>query len=147
MVEALLDGGAVFSLVAEEYLVAMINGAVSNGLSTDSKDWPLAGLQHWGADASATTVSNAPALQIRAIVLLRITLVGINGNRSPPDDRQSKGSSPGLRQSMAWPHFGRSLLRYSSDRGGSRAMLGGPLLQGLQADDSAPRGQGRASRP
>ncbi|HIE71147.1 MAG TPA: hypothetical protein EYP98_13775, partial [Planctomycetes bacterium] len=80
-IEVLLDGGAVFSLLSEEFLVYLINAAVSAQLTPDSEEWPLAGLEHWGADSAATTVSNAPALLIRAVVLLRLTLVSLRGER------------------------------------------------------------------
>jgi hypothetical protein len=80
-IETLLDGGAVFSLISEEFLVFLINAAVSARLTPNSEDWPLAGLQRWGSDSAATTVSNAPAMLIRAVVLLRITLESLFGEK------------------------------------------------------------------
>ena len=73
-VETLLDGGSVFSLMSEEYFVELINAATSRGMTPAHEDWPIAGLQHWGADSPASTMSKGPALLLRAIALLRITL-------------------------------------------------------------------------
>ena len=48
MVHGLLfDGGSVLSLVMEEVLVCILNAAAERGLTTDSNDWPLAGLERW----------------------------------------------------------------------------------------------------
>ena len=55
-VEALLDGGAVLSLLMEELLVEMVNGAIVSGLTPESEDWPIAGLEQWGKDLSAHLV-------------------------------------------------------------------------------------------
>ncbi len=80
-VETLLDGGSVFSLMSEEYFVELINSATSRGMTPAHEDWPIAGLQHWGADSPASTMSKGPALLLRAIVLLRMTLKGLGGER------------------------------------------------------------------
>ena len=69
----------MFSLMPEEYFVEIVNAAISRGLSPDSPNWPIAGLQHWGGDAQASTMSNGPSLRIRAMVLLRIKLNGLHG--------------------------------------------------------------------
>ncbi len=80
-VETLLDGGSVFSLMSEEYFVELINSATSRGMTPAHEDWPIAGLQHWGADSPASTMSKGPALLLRAIVLLPMTLKGLGGAR------------------------------------------------------------------
>ena len=82
--DTLLDGGAAFSLIAEESLVHGINCAIASGCTPDSKDWPLAGMQWWGADSKANTVSKssdkAPAsLSVMGVVLFRATLKAIDG--------------------------------------------------------------------
>ena len=100
---------------------------------------PSQGLQHWGADASATTVSNAPALQIRAIVLLRITLVGINGTR-----HQTVVRVRVVRRGCASQWRGLILGAPFCDTppigAGHVPCLGGHYFKAFQAHDSAPRG-------
>ena len=46
--EMLLDTGAAFSFVFEEVIVAILNQAVADGLTSESPEWPLAGLYQWG---------------------------------------------------------------------------------------------------
>ena len=78
-VEVLLDGGAAFCLLLEELLVYIINKAIASGRTPESKDWPLAGLEYWGRNSVANTVAKGGDLPIFAVVLLRTTLVGIDG--------------------------------------------------------------------
>ena len=75
-VVALLDGGSVFSLMVE-----LLNAAISSGMTAQSEDWPVAGLQWWGPDQTASTMSQGPALALRAVILLRITIVGLKGEQ------------------------------------------------------------------
>eukprot|EP00972_Heterocapsa_arctica_P053840 7929159-Heterocapsa_arctica.AAC.1 len=78
-VETLLDGGAAMSVIIEELLVDIINGALHRGLSPADAAWPLAGLEWWGSDSFACSVSKDAPLRILGIVLLRTTLRGIDG--------------------------------------------------------------------
>ena len=82
--DTVLDGGAAFSLIAEDYLVRAINCAVANGSTPESQDWPLAGLQWWGSDSRASAVAKKSgqepeALSVMGIVLFRVTLKTIDG--------------------------------------------------------------------
>ena len=60
--DTLLDGGAVYSCTPEEYFIEVVNEAISAGLSPASPNWPIAGLQEWGEDVPASTMSQGPAL-------------------------------------------------------------------------------------
>ena len=80
--DLLFDGGSVLSLVMEEVLVCILNAAMGRGLTTDSEDWPLAGLQRWPSaigDVGASTVSSENALKLRGLVFLRVTLRDVSG--------------------------------------------------------------------
>ena len=83
MVHGLLfDGGSVLSLVMEEVLVSILNAAAERGLTTDSSEWPLAGLERWPdaqGDVLAGTVSADNALKLRGLVYLRVTLRDVSG--------------------------------------------------------------------
>jgi hypothetical protein len=78
--DTLLDGGAAFSLIAEESLVRAINCAVAHGSTPESPDWPLAGMHWWGEDSKASTVAKTAgqepeALRVMGVVLFRVTLI------------------------------------------------------------------------
>ena len=82
--DTLLDGGAAFSLIAEESLVRAINCAIASGSSPEAKDWPLAGMHWWGGDSKASTVAKTSdqepqALSVMGVVLFRVTLKAIDG--------------------------------------------------------------------
>ena len=70
--EMLLDGGAVLALMMEETIVTIINATIARGLTPESEEWPLAGLQQWGHDLVATTVSADGSLQLRGRVLQHV---------------------------------------------------------------------------
>ena len=65
--------------MSEEFFLEILNASVARGMTTQSEDWPIAGLQEWGSDSPASTMSQGPTLSIRAIVLLRLTLTGLKG--------------------------------------------------------------------
>ena len=71
----------MFSLMSEEYFAEIMNASISKGMTPQSDDWPIAGVQSWGADSSASTLSVGQGLSIRAIVLLRVTIAGLKGER------------------------------------------------------------------
>ena len=79
--ETLLDTGAAFSFVFEEVVILILNQAIADGLTHDSPRWPLAGLHDWGYDSPATSASQGGKMQVRGIVILRLTFVGICGRR------------------------------------------------------------------
>ena len=81
LVETLLDGGSAFSLATEEALVSWLHRAVANGMGSSHPEWPLAGLQHWGHDSATKTVSAGPPVMVRAIALLRVVVLGLDGSR------------------------------------------------------------------
>ena len=105
--EVLLDGGAAFSLITEEHLVEILNKAVELGLNEFSDNWPLAGLQQWGAVSQAATVAKGESLQIGAIALLRIVLV--SGERR-------------------WPHIIRARVALEGSGGFHMLIIGAPDL-------------------
>ncbi len=46
--EAPPDTGPAFSLVSEEAVFTILSQALADGLTSESPDWPLAGLYEWG---------------------------------------------------------------------------------------------------
>ena len=60
----LLDGGAIFSLVWENTLVAIVNHATAQGKTVDDPEWPLAYLAHWDRDSSASSVAGESDLRV-----------------------------------------------------------------------------------
>ena len=58
-VETLLDSGAGTAALSEELLCAILNQAIANGLTPESEDWPLAGLEYWGSGTPGLPVEQA----------------------------------------------------------------------------------------
>ena len=76
--EILVDTGAAFSFVFEEVVLAILNQAITDGLTSESPDWPLAGLYEWGYDSPANSAAQAGRWDVRGIAVLRITFVGLD---------------------------------------------------------------------
>ena len=74
--EMLMDTGAAFSFVLEEAVVILLNQAIADGYTSDSPQWPLAGLYEWGYDSPANSASQGGGMQVRGIVSLRIVFIG-----------------------------------------------------------------------
>ena len=65
--ELLLDTGAAFSFVFEEVVIMILNQAIADGLTSESKQWPLAGLYEWGYDSPANSASQGGGMNVRGI--------------------------------------------------------------------------------
>ena len=79
---ALLDIGAAMSVVSEDTIVSVLNHALAAGLTAQSEAWPVASLEWWGSDSTASSVSKDAPFYILGVVGLRITFHGLAGKEA-----------------------------------------------------------------
>ena len=82
---ALLDTGASTNAIPEELVVALINGAIGDGLTPQNENWPVR-LERWKGSETVTGVARGQDLTIVGAAVMPVFVPRTGWKREDPED-------------------------------------------------------------